>query len=502
MQVRRRAAGRVSRRAVAVLLVVAVPVALIALYASGVVHRVTPIAAPRFASPTAPQLPVVPDPSLAAAHLNTPWFCGAAPAGVDGTGTSVVVVNPGDAPLAATITVYSDTARASVQSPITVPARGHLEQSLSALQPDGSLLGALVDIEGGSRAIVEEKVTSPGLPGAKGTAGTAVTACANDAAPSWWFADDYTLNGSTATLTLMNPYADAAIVDLTFSTNDGVRQPQALQGVPIPPHSVVAVTQDQMPKNEAVMAVTVSASRGRVVTQRVQSYLGERSGFAVSLGTPALSNEWVFADGETGDAVMFERYTVYNPGLDDVKVTSVLIGLTDASFIGSRTDTVPAGGVLSFVAREFGKVPAGRHALVASSDGGSVVVEQAITRSAGATYTTSVALGAPKAFEHVQRWSIAAGPTAPATASLVVLNLAEIDGTVTVKALGAAGETPIAGLTSLPLPNGAVTAIDLTDPALVGAPLVVESDRDIIVVRSYLRGPGLTGRTSALALPG
>jgi hypothetical protein len=54
----------------------------------------------------------------------------------------------------------------------------------------------------------------------------------------------------------------------------------------------------------------------------------------------------------------------------------------------------------------------------------------------------------------------------------------------------------------LPLPNGAVTAIDLTDPALVGAPLVVESDRAIIVLRSYVRGPGLTGRTSALALPG
>jgi hypothetical protein len=257
-----------------------------------------------------------------------------------------------------------------------------------------------------------------------------------------------------------------------------------------------------MPKNEAVMAITVSASRGRVVSQRVQSYLGERSGFAVSLGTPTLSNEWVFADGESGSNVMFERYTVYNPGVDDVKVTSVLIGVTDPNFIGSRTDTVPAGGVLTFIAREFGKVPAGRHALVASSDGGPVVIEQAITRSAGSGYTTSVSLGAPKAFERSSRWSIAAGPTAPAPASLLVLNLAETDGTVTVKALGAAGEAPVAGLTSLPLPNGSVTAIDLTDPALVGAPLVVESDRAIIVLRSYTRGPGLAGRTAALALPG
>ena len=100
----------------------------------------------------------------------------------------------------------------------------------------------------------------------------------------------------------------------------------------------------------------------------------------MALGTPARSSEWVFADGESSPAVLFERYTIYNPGVDDVKVTSVLIGVTDPGFIGSRTDTVPAGGVLSFIAREFGKVPAGRHALVASSEGGPIVMEQAITR--------------------------------------------------------------------------------------------------------------------------
>ena len=204
---------------------------------------------------------------------------------------------------------------------------------------------------------------------------------------------------------------------------------------------------------------------------------------------------------------MFERYTIYNPGVDDVKVTSVLIGVTDPAFIGSRTDTVPAGGVLSFIAREFGKVPAGRHALVASSEGGPIVMEQAITRLANAKdpsgpYTTSVSFGAPKAFERTSRWSIGVGPTAPAKASLLVLNLSDVDGTVTVKALGAAGEAPVAGLTSVPLPNGSVTALDLTDPALVGAPLVVESDRAIIVLRFYVRGPGLSGRTAALALPG
>lgn len=499
---------RLDRRAVSVLLVVVLPVVLVVAYATGVVHRVPPVAAPRFASPSAPHLPMVPNvptsgvvASPLGGRVNTPWFCGGAPSGTDGAGVSVVVVNPADAPLVGTITVYSDATQKSVVSPFEVPARGRLEQSLSALQPDGTMLSALVDIKGAG-GFVEERVVSRGVNGVQGTAGTAVTACANDAAAKWYFADNYTLNGSTEQLTIANPFADEAIVDLTFSTNDGIRQPQALQGVPIGPHSVVVVTEQSMPKNEAVMALTVSASRGRVVAQRVQTYLGERAGFAVTLGTPARSSEWVFADGVGSDEALFERYTIYNPTDADVKVTSVLLGVTDPTFLGTRTDTIDAGGVKSFIVREFGKVPAGRHALVATAASASVVVEQAVTRPVKNGYVTSVSLGAPKMFETFTRWSVAVGPTAPAPSSLLALNLDDVDGTVTVNAFGVAGEVPIAGLADLALPANQVTAIDLTDPSLVGAPLSIVSQRHIVVLRLYARGVDLPGRSAALALPG
>ena len=57
----------------------------------------------------------------------------------------------------------------------------------------------------------------------------------------------------------------------------------------MPPHSILIVNQELLAKDEAIYAVAVVASRGRVVAVRAQAYAEERRGFSLTLGAPAPS---------------------------------------------------------------------------------------------------------------------------------------------------------------------------------------------------------------------
>ena len=65
---------------------------------------------------------------------------------------------------------------------------------------------------------------------------------------------------------------------------------------------------------------------------------------------------------------------------------------------------------------------------------------------------------------------------------LVVLNLTNAEGAVTVKALGPGGEVDVPGLSSLVLPANGILRIGLPDvEAALGVPLIVTSTQPIIV---------------------
>jgi hypothetical protein len=443
------------------------------------------------ASLGSPTLPFVPR----ANFIDSAWFCGGVPNGA-GDGGSVHVVNPTDVPLHGHVTVFTDgDGVAPAEASFTVAPRGTFVQELSKLQAQGSYLSAMVEINGGGGFVEQQADTA---------AGSAVSGCANSTSSAWYFADDYTLNGSTEDLIITNPFPDDAILNFTFASNQGTRQPQALQGFPVRGHSIAVVSEANLPKDEAVLAATISTTRGRVVVARAQHYLGERSGFTLSLGAPSLSSEWWFADGEGGSNVTFERYSIYNPTDTDVAVTTNFWGMNDPSFNGYRTDTVPAGQVISFTTADFGAVPAGRHGMTFSTAGSSsIVVERGITRKAGDGFATTVVLGAPHVFTGYTRWSMAIGPSQAVSDAIVVSNLDGVDGTVTVKALGPGGEVTVPGLESVPLPHAGIITLAIPDnAAALGTPLIVESTQSIIVERLLPRGAKLRGRSGSLALPG
>ncbi len=169
-----------------------------------------------------------------------------------------------------------------------------------------------------------------------------------------------------------------------------------------------------------------------------------------------------------------------------------------------RTDSVPAGNVISFTTKEFAGLPDGRHGMTFSTESdAAIVVERGITRRAGDGFATTVVFGAPQVFSGYTRWSMAIGPDVAADNVLAIMNLDFLDGTVTVKALGPGGEVPIPGLEAVALPKSGVIDITIPDEAAaLGVPLIVESTQRIVVERKLPRGGKLSGRSGSLAMPG
>lgn len=491
-------AGVVTRRRSLLVVLVVVPMVLV-----GVVGRATPTTptTATFAALAAPTPPYVPTQQ----QLSSTWFCAGVPmpdrgVGDRGRGGVVSIVNPTEAPLQAAITAFTTEPDVlPVEQQVEVPALSASQVDVATVQAQGDYVAVMVEIIGGG-GYVEQR--------ADHSDGSSVSACSNSTSDAWFLADNYTLNDSHEDLVIVNPYPDTAIVDISFSTDETTRSPQELQGMPIGGRSIRVVSEEFMPKDEAILAADIRASRGRIVVARAQRYIGERQGFSLTLAAPSASPEWYFADGERSDDVAFERYSIYNPGDRDVTVDVTVLGVAldeNPDFLPFRSDVVPAGKVISYTTKEFADLPEGRHFLSFSTESASgIVVERGITRREdGNSYVTAVSLGAPQSFLGYTRWSMAFCATAATDDVIIVANLDYAAGTVTVKALGPGGEQPVPGLEAVPLPASGVIAISIpADAAALGVPLVVEATQRIVVERSMPRRDDRLGRTAALALPG
>ena len=477
-------------------------VLVVALSLAGMVavgHVVPTRSAPVFAKLGSPSMPFVPSGSF----VTSSWFCPGVPNGGDGLGGSVVVANPGDELLTGRVTVFSSEPDvASVSRPVEVSGRGRVELRLADLQPVGSFLSAMVEIDNGG-GVVEQMAQHP--------AGRSIAACSNATSSNWYFAEGFTVGGSSEQLVLTNPYADTATVSIGFATASatGERRPPAFQGFPVPAGSVRVIELASLGfRNEPVVAVQVNATRGRVVAGRQQHYVGGgRLGASMTLGAASLASTEYFADGESGGSTISERYSLYNPTDDAITVSAVFLGvaLSDAFANDSELD-VPAHSVVTFDPSTVEGLPVGRHAVVFSTlTTASMVVERALVRSTGSSSSgngvVTVVGGAPDTSAST-RWTMGIGTDVAVDGALVVLNIDGLDGTVTVAALGPGGLLPVPGLEGLPIPAGAIVTIPLTDPGVIGKSLVVSSTRQVYVERLFTRGAGGAGRTGSFALRG
>jgi Family of unknown function (DUF5719) len=433
------------------------------------------------------------------ATLTGSWFCPGVPAsGEDGVGGEVVVSNRNGEQLAGRFTLLTPEGAGETQA-FNVGAWAQTTIDVDAFVT-APFVGVVVELDGGL-GFVEQRALHP--------AGDSVSACANDTSDSWYLADGFTVDGSVETLILSNPYDDAAIAQLSFATERDEASPAAFQGFTIPPQSVKSIPIAELGnRDEPVIAVEVTTTSGRVVLGRAQHYTGGgRLGYDVTLAAPAPRDQFWFADGERGDGIT-ETFSIYNPTESDVSVDAIFLGLPiDASFGAFEPIVVPSRRVVvfdPFSDESAGTIPDGRHSVVFGTSAQSIVVERVLTRPAGDSVATSIVLGAPPRKDGfvATAWHIGIGPSVPTEGAIVVYNVDNVDGTVTVDAIGRGGPTPVDGLADIPIGAGAVLTIDLDSPEALGAELIVRSTNRIFVERLLPRGDGLEGRTASWALPG
>lgn len=259
--------------------------------------------------------------------LSSSWSCAGGTAGRGSLAPSRLFIdNAGATALSGSVRLVAQDGAARGIA-VSVPAGGRVIVPETFSGPaSGEWAGALVALYGGMGSVYQEVSTRTG---------SSVGACSPAASPEWYFAGGAVLRNAALELSLLNPYPQAAVVDVSFATNEGEEQPLAVQGVVVPARGVAVVNLAAALRQRLAIATTVKARTGEVVaweTQRVaQPPAGATlarpgrsansamnpalpvAGVALTLGSTEQARDWWWADG--GEAPgLAETYDVYNPG--------------------------------------------------------------------------------------------------------------------------------------------------------------------------------------------
>jgi hypothetical protein len=346
-------------------------------------------------SVASPEAAVPPVPVAApASALSTSWFCGGATDGRVPTAPGrVVIANSGPRAVAARVTVVSNVGTDRTVA-LDVPAFGtsSVPETVKAGAP---WVGAIVDVDAGQVAVGQQIA---------GALGDSLTPCATSGSNSWYFPSGSTLVNSDTVISLVNPYPTDSIVDLSFTTNEGVETPEDYQGLDVPPRSMVAVDLRRHLRRRLAIATTVSVRTGNLVAWETAWTEPPRSGsvvmgtaaankpfadpaapiagLTVTLGAPSAGTSWVWADGVAGNGVD-ERYVVYNPGSETADVRLSM----DLQEYAAEPFNLSIGGfqTVEIVSSEEARIPAGvPHAAVLTSlNGVPVVAERTVAAAPG-----------------------------------------------------------------------------------------------------------------------
>ena len=441
-------------------------------------------------------------PSVVGNSLSSTWFCPGVPARDVKVKSEIVIANPTQTPITGTITLLSSEEPATSSTLIVAPfSRGVFDATGGH---KSQFISAIIELDSG-QASVEQRIIH--------LAGDSVALCANETSDRWFFADGFTGAESEFDILLTNPFPDSTVVDLTFVTTDGKRQPALLKGIVLRGQSVTGISMgEQGARNESVLAVSVRATSGRFVAGKLQHFLGRgRLGFTSALGAPTTSRQWWFASGEKGAGVD-EELVVFNPTEIDQSVSiAFLTGSAEALLREPLILTVPAGRVTTLSISSLPAITNGRYGILISSVTGDfissnddtatefVVVEQIVSRTSENKTGTSVILGAPSGSPS-RVWTSPSGLTVGEVGSIVVANTTSLDTTVRVSTIGPAGAEPIVGLEQVVLKAASVISIAIP-PSIAQLQILIESETEVVVQREFSRGHQLYGLSGVLALP-
>ncbi len=371
---------------------------------------------------------------------------------------------------------------------------------------DAPLAAALVEAAGA--VAVEHAIT--------GRTGRDIGPCASSASEDWYMAWGSTLRGARELLVLFNPFPSTAMVDITFSTDDGIREPVRYQGLPIPAGSVVGLDVGDDVSREEQVAATVRTRSGSIVVERIVSLDGSRGpyprGLALAMGAPRARQAWGFADGRLTDDHQ-EWIVVYNPTRRRAEVD---VGVRPPREAGAPPPTpfrlsVRPGRyeVIAYAADERVPTDSGHATLVRSRNGVPIVAERVQAAPAGADDSdVSVSLGA--AFADRTWYFGSSGRDDRGTTRFIAYNPdPDEPATVSVTAWLDGKAVRAAGLQGIEVGPGARTEVNIpADVVDRSAAYTLTSDVPVLAERlitNRLRviesvGPGILGDADPLSV--
>lgn len=360
-----------------------------ALIAGGLIDRTHGSASPISETAASQAAAVAVAPMAAPAQaLSSSWFCAGATDDHSGAGRphgpapgDVVIANGGGAAASGVVRLVPSVG-APVSIPVTIPA-GSRQVIAEDVRQGAPWIGAIVDVEAGDVAVLQE---------VGGPLGDSESPCATAGSSQWYFATGATLVNSQVGLSLLNPYSTDAIVDLSFTTNQGVESPAQFQGLTVPAGGLLAVNLGDHLRRRQFIATTVTARSGRLVVWKTQIVTPPTTGEVV-LGTPAASNPladpaapipgvtltlgapdtattWTWADGEAGNGLN-ESYVIYNPGVNTAQLKlsldldlgvaepfDLLVGPNEVTMVVSSQEVrIPPGDGHTAVLQSINGVP-------------------------------------------------------------------------------------------------------------------------------------------------
>jgi len=449
--------------------------------------------APVFSMAEPAWIPSVP----AVTGLSTAWYCPGVPASGDtGVGGSVVITNPSEADVRARIG-FLGAVDGGAERVVDITARGQVSIDVDA-EATGDWVAVVVEIVGGT-GLVEQRMFHPSTDGTL----VSVTPCTTSLASEWYLADNYTVGEARNVVVLSNPGTDTVVADVALHTDDGIRT--TFTGLPVPGRGVRVVdvaAPGAGARDDERVGVIVRAVRGGVVVGRFQRADDDvRGAPSMSLAVPTTAAQWWFADGDKIPGVA-ERFVLFNTGTSDIEASVVYLAEGMDPGTARASVIVPAGRVATVDSGTVSGLPEGAHgAVVSTLDSSELVVERVLTRYGDGQRVSSITPGVPVRTDGLlpTTWWIPAGPAVPVDRALVVLNLDNVERTVSVFAVGGDGEVPIAGLSDVVLPAASRVDLDLLSEVSLNQPLVVRSTGRILVER---RLPSATSVASAWAISG
>jgi hypothetical protein len=400
------------RRAAVLALVAGAMVVAVALDLAGAA------AAPRatLRSGSGPTVPASPAVSAA-------WYCAEGTGSTGGRADETIwIANVGDADARADITVMPGGDAEPTSRRVTVPRRGQLRVPVSSVlqtaeQPDpgGALTGPGVVVEVfGSRAVVEHEIDGE----ADGQREVGVGACAREPARDWYFAAGTTERGAEQQLALFNPFADDAIVDLSFATDAGFDAPADLQSLVVPRRSRVTVPVASFVRRQPQVGAHVHVRVGRVVAEQSLVFTPEnesRRGLTLSLGAASPAPSWTLPGVVSGDGVANSMFVAnFDRAATEVEITP---RFEDETSAGPSRVAVPGRSAVVFDLGPFAGTGVAFDVQVRTTGNTPIVAERlGAWAPAAGTIGAATALGSP---EPARDWVFALGRLAAEDAAAV-----------------------------------------------------------------------------------